>query len=296
MRLLAVLLVLLTAPAAFADEAKQAPPPEEVPAEPAPRIAVVIELAVNVDAARADELGAALADALNRELVVDAFGGTDVSRTLPEGGLPEECLGRPECVNDVAARLDAEQLLFLVVVQVGADVQVDCSWVDLATGVVSARPRVVLGSDARAVSVFAKAATRFLPDAEKRGPNTIVIGGGGGPIVPRGEGRHMTLTSWIFTGVGGAALIAGGILAVSARSSYERCDNLAGGCSDNTIDGIGHRSLAADISVAAALGCAVTTVILYLRSDTSASKPDEHAGLVVSPADRGALVGLSGQF
>jgi len=286
MRLLAAAaLLLVTARAAHAQD--------EVPA---PRIAVVIELAVNVEPARADELGAALADALNRELKVDAFGGTDVSRTLPEGGLPDECLARAECINDVAGRLDAEQLLFLVVVQVGSDVQVDCSWVDLTTGVVSARPRVVLGSDARAVSVFADAASRYLPDAEARGPSTIVVGGGGGPSVSAGEGRHMTQPAWVFTGVGGAALLGGGILAVSARATYERCDDLAGGCSDATLDSMARRALIADVAFVAALGCAITTVVLYLRSNSHEDAADEHAGVRVTPIDRGALVGLSGRF
>lgn len=289
--LLAAALVLgWTAPALADDAAKQPPV-----LAPAARIAVVIELAVNVEPSRADEIGAALADALNRELVVDAFGGADVSRTLPDDGLPEECLAHAECVNDVASRLDAQQLLFLVVVQVGDDVQVDCSWVDLATGVVSARPRVVLGSDARAVSVFADAATRFLPDAEARGPNTIVIPGGGDPVVIAGDGRHMTMPAWITTGVTGAALIAGGILGISARATYERCDDLAGGCSDEELDGMSHRALAADVCFGVALGAAITTVVLYLRSDRDDDAPAEHA-LRVTPTPTGAVLGFGGSF
>jgi hypothetical protein len=260
---------------------------------PAPRIAVVIELAVNVEASRADAIGAALADALNRELEVDAFGGADVSRTLPEDGLPDECLAHADCINDVANRLDAEQLLFLVVLGVGDDVQVDCSWVDLATGVVSARPRVVLGSDARAVSVFADAATRFLPDAKKREGNTIIVGPG---PAASGGGHHMTAPAWITTSVAVAGLIAGGILAVSARATYERCDNLDGGCTDDVLDGLAHRDLAADVSFGVALGAAIATVVLYLRSDSSAATPDEHTGLLVTPTGDGAAVGFAGRF
>lgn len=272
MRWLAVVFVMLLASSARADDA-------------APRIAVVIELAVNVDPARADELGAALADALNRELEVDAFGGTDVSRTLPEGGLPDECLARAECVNDVASRLDAEQLLFLVLIQVGADVQVDASWVDRASGAVSARPRVVLASDARAVSVFADNAKRYLPDAKPRS-NTIIVESNGKTV---DGGRRMTTPAWITLGVAGAGAIAGSILAVSARKTYDDCDSKAGGCSDKKLDGLKTRALLADVSFVVAACAAITTAILYLRSDST---------VTLSPAEQGtgAVIGYAGHF
>src|SRR5687768_14706409 len=120
---------------------------QPVTLEPRPsdvRVAIVVELTVNVAPDRAEQLSAALADALHRELEVDAVGGADVARRLPDGGVPEECLAKKECIADLAHRLDATELLFLAMVQVGADIQIDASWASVTTGEVVSRPRVEL--------------------------------------------------------------------------------------------------------------------------------------------------------
>ena len=260
-----------------------------------PRVGIVIELAVNVEPDRADAIAGALADALNRELHVDAFGGGDVTRQLPAEGLAEECLARPECIADVSERLDATQLLFLVLVQVGQDTQVDASWVEVGTGKVSSRPRVLLPADATAVSVFAAQAQRYLPDARPRKTETIVVREGGGTIVlgPTTTPRKMTVPAWITAGTAGVALTAGAILGLSARSTYQRCDRMAGGCSDGTLDGLERRTLLADVSFGVAAGAAIATVVLYLRSG---GDPIEAAPVQVTPTEGGATVGLAGRW
>lgn len=285
--LIALIGLVATAAPARADEAPPRPP----------RVGIVIELAVNVEPDRADSIALALADALNRELHVDAFGGGDVTRQLPPDGLPEECLARPECIADVSERLDAEQLIFLVVVQVGQDTQVDASWVDVASGKVTSRPRVLLPSDASSVSVFAAQAQRYLPDARTRKTETIVVREGGGPILlgPTTTPRAMTAPAWIAAGTGGAALAAGAILGLSARSTYRRCDRAEGGCSDGELDGLERRALFADISFGVAAGAAIATVVLYLRSggDPIEAQP---APVQVTPTRGGATIGVSGRW
>src|SRR5688500_7835319 len=91
------------------------------------RVAVVPGVAVNLDAARVDALSQDLADALATELDVDAVGGLEVRRQLPPDGLPPDCVATPSCVSDVAKRLGATQLLFVVMVDTGGSgsVQVD---------------------------------------------------------------------------------------------------------------------------------------------------------------------------
>ena len=56
-----------------------------------------------------------------------------------------------------------DQLLFVVIVQVGATVQVDTTWADVATGKTVPRIELDLGDDARAPTVFGDAAGRLLP-------------------------------------------------------------------------------------------------------------------------------------
>lgn len=285
--LLALLVGLAAIAPAHAEDARPTPP----------RVGIVIELAVNVEPDRADAIAMALADGLNRELHVDAFGGVDVTRQLPPEGLAEECLARLECVADVAARLDAEQLIFLVLVQVGADTQVEASWVDVATGKVSSRPRVLLPTDASAVSVFAAQAQRYLPEAKPRKAETIVVHDGAGTIVigPTTTPREMTLPAWITAGTTGVALTAGAILGISARSKYKHCDTVAGGCSDGELDGLERRALFADISFGVAAGAAVATIVLYLRSggDPIETQP---VPVQVAPTTGGAVIGISGRW
>ena len=90
-----VALVVSTAVAA----AQPAADPEDI------RVGVVVELTVNVTAERSEALSAALADALHRELEVDAVGGGDVSRRLPERGVPDECVATPGGDAELARRL-----------------------------------------------------------------------------------------------------------------------------------------------------------------------------------------------
>ena len=277
--------VLLSVVAAAATAAAQ-----PSPAAPAgPRVGIVVELTVNVSPDRAEQLGAALADALHRELEVDAVGGADVTRRLPEGGVPDECLARRDCVTDLARRLDATELLFLAVVQVGADIQLDASWADVATGEIVARPRIELLADARAGEVFSAAATRLLPHARRR-PLAVVVQPGASR--PAARDRYLTRGAWLAGGAGVAALAGGAILGLSARSTYQRC--LRDERDPDTRDGIGRRALAADLLLGGAVVGVGVAVVLYLRSDarppaTEAPPRAARARWSVTPSPGGAF-------
>lgn len=277
-----------TIAAAIACALGAAPAAAEEAARPV-RVGVVVELAVNVEAARADAIGAALADALNRELRVDAFGGGDVARQLPPEGLPEECIGKPACVRDVGARLDAEQLLFLVLVSVGDDVQVDASWVEIASERVTARPRVILPSDASAVSVFANHARQYLPDAPLRRTETVIIRER--PVVaPTGPAHEMTVPAWIALGTGVVALGTGAVLGVQTRGEYKDCERAQDpGCTADQRDAIARRALYTDVAFGVAAAAAITTVVLYFTSDAG------EVGVAPAPGG-GAVVGVSGRW
>lgn len=282
---IAVVAALLTATPATASAQPAAPAP---PPAPAVRLGVLLELTVNVSDERATQLAAALADALHRELEVDAVGGADVARQLPDGGVPDECVAQPACIADLGARLDATELLFIAVVQVGPDIHVDASWADVRTGEVLARPRVELAADARAGEVFAAAATRLLPHARKRPLAVVVEPGKPGPAGPR---RHLTRGTWIAGGVAAAALAGGVGLGLSARATFRRCERDPEDCDPDTRDGLGHRALAADLLLGGALAGAATAVVLYLRSDRDADAAGDRAAWSVTPTRGGAIAG-----
>jgi len=246
---------------------------------------VIPQLAVNVDDRRVAALTEELAETLHQRLVVDAIGGADVARRLPSDGLPDDCLVQRACVTDLGTRLDADELLFVVLVQVGQDIQVDATWIDVASGRSVSRPRLVLDAEARAGTVFGEAATRLLPDAEERSRTVVVTAPA--PTPP----RRMTVPAWITAGAGVVFATTGVGLGLSARSTYNRCKK-SDMCSASELDGLETRALAADISVGLAVGAGIATGVLWWLSNRSGTE-GAHAGVGVGPGTATLIYGGS---
>jgi hypothetical protein len=261
--------------------------------DPAPvRVAVVPGIAVNLDTARVDALSQDLAQALMEELVVDATGGLEVRRLLPADGLPPDCVTTPACTADVAKRTNAQQLLFVVMVDSGSggSIQVDTTWVEPASGKSASRPAIDLTSANDAKAKFAAAAKSLLPDAPVREKATN--GGGGFGVNTKmtdGVPRHFTTPAKITAAVGVAGLGAGIALGLKTRSRYNACEDDAAHCTSSQMDSVRHYGLAADACYLVALGGAVATVVLYMGSS-------EEPRVIVSPTPEGATISAFGRF
>ena len=253
------------------------------------RVAVVPGIAVNLDTARVDALSQDLAQALMSELVVDASGGLEVRRLLPADGLPPDCVTTPACTADVAKRTNAQQLLFVVMVDSGSggSIQVDTTWVEPSTGKSASRPAIDLTSAADAKSKFAATARVLLPDAPVRAKPT----GGLGANTKMTEGvpRHFTTPAKISAAVGVVGLGAGIAFGLTARSRYHKCAGNVNACTDSDRDSIRNFGLAADAGFLVAIGGAVVTAVLYVQSA-------EEPRLIVSPTPDGATVLAVGRF
>ena len=103
-------------------------------ADQPPRVAVVISLSVNADAAQSERLAKALAEALQQKFVIEVMAGADVEKKLGDKGVPDDCIANPECVSSLARRLGVDQLLLLTVVRVGERFQVAVTWGDGSDG------------------------------------------------------------------------------------------------------------------------------------------------------------------
>ncbi|HWU88203.1 MAG TPA: hypothetical protein VN253_13040 [Kofleriaceae bacterium] len=252
------------------------------------KVAVVPGIAVNVAAARVDALGQDLADALAAELDVDAMGGLEVRRRLPVDGLPPDCIAKPDCIADVARRAGAAQLLFMVIVDIGAGgIQIDSTWIEPATGRSAARPVIDLAPGADPKSRFVAAARGLLPDAPVRPRPNGGIGGTMTPAVP----RHYTTAAKLTTGLAVAGLGAGIGFGLAARSKYRACDvepKAPVGC-DGQHGAIRTRALIADLGYAAAIGGAIATAVLIATSG-------KESRLVVEPSPQGVAVSAIGWF
>lgn len=251
------------------------------------QLAIVPSIAVNLEPARVDALAAELADALATELEVEALGGLEVRRKLPADGVPPDCIATPACVTDVAHRLGADQLLFVVMVDTGGSIQVDSTWVDPATGASVSRPAIDLASLGDARARFAAAARQLLPDARVRvqpsaAPAPI---GTMSPAVP----RHFTTAAKI---TGGAALVGLGVgigFGLAARSRYDACDAAPAMCSEDDRDAIRDVALVADLGYLVAVGATVATAVMFATSG-------EASRLIVAPSPDGVAVAAVGRF
>ena len=251
------------------------------------RVGVIPSVEVNVDSRRAEALTGTLADALRDKLIIDSIGGADVMRRLPDAGLPDDCVAQPACIAQIGARLEVDQLLFLVIVQVGHTIQIDSTWADVATGKTVARPMIKLDDDARAAKVFGDAAIKLLPDAPLRPTSkTVVIREGGGPQTTP---REMTTFTWTTGGVAVGAIGGALVLGALTRNAYNDCKDPLHACSDDQISSIHTRAIVADSIGVLGVAAAIATGVLYWRS----------GGEVISVAPApggGAAVTFGGRF
>ena len=271
-RLAITLSILLGSQVALADRA------------PPVKIAIVPGIAVNVDAGRVDALTQDMADALQAELDVVATGGLEARRQLPAEGLPPDCVNTPACVADVATRLGAQQLLFVVMVDSGAggSIQVDTTWIEPSTGRTISRPAidVTVGDVAR--RKFAAAAHVLLPDAPVRPkPSATKMT----EEIP----RHFTVPSKVTAAVTVVGLGVAIGFGLATKSRYDKCNDDPNHCSPSQREAIRSVSIPADIGLLLAVGGAIATGVLFATSH-------EKAQLMFEPTPTGVGVAVLGSF
>lgn len=253
------------------------------------RVAVVPSISVNLDATRVDALAQELADALRTELDIDSIGGLAVRRLLPLQGLPPDCVANQACIADVAKRLSAQQLLFVVMIDTGSGgaIQVDSTWVDAQTKKSASRPAVDVASVANAKAQFSAAATQLLPDAPVR-PKPEASIGKMSPAIP----RHFTRASYLTAGTAAVGAGVGISIGIIVRNKYKDCEDQAArgtACTSSRRDSIRRTALIADLGWTVALGGAVATAVLYATSG-------EESRLIVEPTPGGVALSAVGRF
>ena len=254
----------------------------------AERLGVVVAVTVNTRKHEARRLADALGSALLDQLDIDVVAGSEAERRLPPEGVPDTCVVDTACQRDVARRLEADQLLLLAVVRVGARVQLDATWVHVASGRTASRPRILLQDGQRARKVFADAVFELMPDAALRMGGRDGAGrdasGRTAPAAateiarPASRGRHPTPGVWVTGTFGAAALVVSGLFAADAldrhRDLEERgCAEMA--CPMADIDAVDARTRIADVLLGVGVVAGVTAVVLYLRS----SEPEQAISL-----------------
>ncbi len=284
------------------------------------RIGVAVSAEVNVTPEDADQMAAALGEALETRLGVVATAGPEARRRMPLDGLPESCAGDAGCRADLAQRLNADELLFLVIVRVGAQVQIDVTWAEVGGDRLASRPAITIEDGDNLSAVFADAAGSLLPHIEAQVDRRAAEASVPSPQQPRvqpqappsavqpatggaAESGGGSSATWIAAGVAGAALIGGAGVGYLAMTGYGDCEE-RGSCDDSELDSVGRNALIADALFVTAGIAAAVAVVLYLTGDDGGGA--EQAGgvalqLGLDPG-RGAgrpgraWIGLGGRF
>lgn len=280
--------------------------------EPVPRIGIVVATHVNLSADQAEQISRQLGEAVRSQLIVDIVAGAEAARRLPPDGVENLCLTKPECVVDVASRLNADQLLFLVIVRLGDRVQVDTTWTDKFGQRVASRDAILLAEGADPAEVFRIAATQLLPDVRPRdfatsgsatdtasdpdtGSDTDTVSVT--DTVSGADRRWRIHTgTWIGGGVAVAALGGGiyfGIQAKRSESDLERrgCGDTIE-CPASDIDRMERRALTADILYGTALVSAGVAAFIQYKF----GRTDRPAPVTVTGDNSSVGISVGGSF
>ncbi|MEM9487875.1 MAG: hypothetical protein AAGC55_01960, partial [Myxococcota bacterium] len=118
-----------------------------------PRIGIVVTATATLDRAAAVALGEQLGRALQRQLRVAVVAGDPVDRHLGRV-VPETCLSQAPCIRDVAARLAVRELLFLTVLSLGDETQINVNWADGESARVAALGSITMAAGDEPEQVF----------------------------------------------------------------------------------------------------------------------------------------------
>lgn len=263
------------------------------------RVGVVVTTRVNVSEDQARDLAGALGDAVHDRLNVDVIAGADAERRLPPEGVPARCVVDLACRQDLGRRLDADELLLLVVIGAGETLQIDATWSDVGTGEVKSRPSIEIGPDAGVHTRLTRAVPELLPHlvshaSEPRDDARVVL------VVPQAPpGRRVTPATLAAAGVGAGALIGSVVFSLSSRRKFdtlERDGCRRTPCRDEDIDSLFRDTVIADALFGVAVVAAGAAVWFYVASDSGQPSAPAEPPLSVTPLPGGVGLSLGGAF
>lgn len=241
------------------------------------RIGVVVTTRVNVPEDQARALSSALGAVIHKHFPVDVIAGAETERRLPPGGVSARCVADIECRQDLGRRLDADELILLVMVGAGGRIQIDPTWVHVASGEVTSRSAIEIADDADVREVLAEVAPSLLPHIPERkqreerdGPNVVVVTPSGTTTTTADSGRRITAGTLIAAGVSAGALAGATVFTLSSGRKFDSLDRdgcRAMPCSKAEIDSLRRDTILADVLFGVSAVAAGTAIVLYLLDD-----------------------------
>jgi hypothetical protein len=278
-------------------------------AEAVRRIGILVTTKVNVSDEQVIRVSATLGEVVHERFGVDVIAGAEAVRRLPPRGVSTRCVADVECRLELGRRLDAEELLLLVMIGAGGRLQIDPTWVDVASGKVTSRPAIELEPEADMRAVLTRAAPALLPHLRERSPEPAPAAAPAAAAAPApevvvvapgpaaGSERRFTTATWIATGVSAGALIGATVFSMSSRRKFDTLDGdgcRSMPCSKDDIDDLRRDTLLADVFFGTALVAAGAAVVFFVISDSEG--PAAQPGLSVGPGPGSVGLSLGGAF
>ena len=252
-------------------------------------VVLVVHPVVNVPDGESKAIATELAASMGRRYEARVF-AAERSR-LPQS-LADDCVSDMRCAGELADRLSADQVVFLVMVKVGTKIQVDATWVDPQAG--RTVPRDTFELDANGdgrTRVIAEVAPSMIPRGEipVAGASSTKPNSKPEPALPppsasaRAEATAppselsgVAIAAWVASGTSVLALGTGLALVLSGIGEYD--DLLQSTCLTGTpsarcqeqLDRFGTRSTVANVLLISA-GLAAGTAIGLFAADADAT-------------------------
>ena len=243
------------------------------------RVGIIVVAAINLPEADAVAYAEQLGEVLEVALTVDAIAGSEASGKL-RSPVTETCVSNRSCIDEVGSQLDVRSILFLTIVRIGTQIQINVVSARTQSGATEPREPIEFAEDSDSTAAFKQAASKLVPEARPRPepkvgpepPDGNGNGNGQDPTTPTGgRGRHMTVASWVAGGVGAAALVTGLGFGVAALRLHGKLDDQCNGkiCTDAQADRIADRKKyinTADVFLGVAAAAGLTAGLLYAFS------------------------------
>lgn len=254
------------------------------------KIKVAYSLSINVSEDRSIEITNAIAEILEKELLVRAEAGRYIQNLLPATAKDPECLSQKDCLLNAARTVHSDKLLLLVVVGVADEIKIETTVITDATKEVIRKSAVFIDAAGESPLNQLRGKSRsFLsgvpsrPDIQspETTANNVVRNdenrseGSGGS-----RGRHINKKTGVVLGLAGVSALAWIATGSAARLSNASDDTI------KTIDFIFAPTTTLLFGIAG---------IFYLTSGDS-KKKDRKQSLIFSADNNHGIVGVGGVF
>ncbi len=133
------------------------------------KVGVAVSAVINTNLETGIKVSAALGKALSKRLEVTVVSGAEAQTLLPAAAQAENCLGDTACLTAAGQALGVDELLMLIIVDIGGNYKIEATWIDVKSGDTALRPAIDAPTSADLLSKsLENQVGTLLPDAALR--------------------------------------------------------------------------------------------------------------------------------